>query len=120
MTMSGEAHHCLLQCKQKEKKQGQGAFNVVFCLGFVRRAEDENKCNTHNHLLCKGTKVKKRQRKKKVDVQLLAIDAHVIFLRSVFYNTTLATSATTLFQHRFYNTIFYNITSTLPLQCHLL
>jgi hypothetical protein len=55
--------------------------------------------------------VKKRP-KKRVDVHLLAIDAHVIFWSNVFCNTTLATSSVAPLQHCFYNTIFYNIIST--------
>jgi hypothetical protein len=26
-------------------------FVVVFCLGFIRRAEDDNECCIHHHLL---------------------------------------------------------------------
>jgi hypothetical protein len=38
----------------------------------------------------------------------------------VFYNTTLATSFATLFQHRFCNNLFCSIGSTPPLQHCLL
>jgi hypothetical protein len=55
--------------------------------------------------------VKKKQRKKKVDVYLLATDALVIFWKNIFYNTTSATFSTTLLQHR-----FCSIVSTPPLQ----
>jgi hypothetical protein len=55
--------------------------------------------------------MKKKQRKKKVDVHLLAKNALVIFWRSIFCNTTPATSSTTPLQHH-----FCNITSTSPLQ----
>jgi hypothetical protein len=73
--------------------------------------------------LNKKTRVKKKQIKKKVDVHLLATDALVIFWSSIFYNTTLATSSTTLLQHQFCsivstrlcNIVFYNNISTLLL-----
>jgi hypothetical protein len=55
------------------------AFIVIFCRNFIKTGEDENECNTHNRLLCKGTRVKNNQRKKKVDVHLLATNALVIF-----------------------------------------
>jgi hypothetical protein len=83
--MSGEACHYLLQWKKKRIKQGQNAFIVVFCPGFIRRGEktmimniafivifyenllrttkDENECNIPNHFLYKGTRVKNRQKK---------------------------------------------------------
>jgi hypothetical protein len=77
-TISGEARHCLLQCKKINKREGQGVFIVVFYHGFIRRGKDdnercihchllpriikdENKCNTHNCLFCKGTRMKRKQ-----------------------------------------------------------
>ncbi len=62
----------------------------------------------------------KINRKKKVDGHLFATNALVIFWRSVFSNTTSATSSTTPFQHCFYNIVFCNIASTPPLQYFLL
>jgi hypothetical protein len=91
------------------------AFVIIFCHNLVKTIEDENERNTCNQLLCKGTKVKKKQ-KKKVDVHLLATNALVIFWRSIFCNTTLAMSFVTLLQHCFCTIVFCNIDSTLPLQ----
>jgi hypothetical protein len=70
---------------RKKKRQEQGTFVGFFCPSFVRRVEDdndiafivifypnltrrtkdENKCNIHNHLLYKGTRVKKKNKEKK-------------------------------------------------------
>jgi hypothetical protein len=44
-------------------------------------------------------KSEKEENKKKVDVHLLATNALVIFWRSIFCNTTLATSSATPLQH---------------------
>jgi hypothetical protein len=60
------------------------AFVIIFCPNFVRIAEDENECNTRNCLLYKETIMKKRQRKIRANVYLLAIDAQVIFWSKVF------------------------------------
>jgi len=95
-------------------------FVVIFCRNFVRTIGDEKECNICNHLLCKGTRMKKKQRNKKVDVHLLAIDALFIFWKNVFYNTTSAMSFVALLQHRFCKIIFCNIASTLHLQHCLL
>jgi hypothetical protein len=88
---------------------------AISCRNLVRIVKDENKWNIHNRLLCKRTRVKKKQRKKKVDVDLLATYALVIFWRRVFCNTILATSFAALLQHR-----FCYIASTLPLQHYIL
>jgi hypothetical protein len=69
--------------------------------------------------------VKKRQRKKKVDVYLFATDAQVIFWNNIFCNTTLATSFAAPLQYRFCSIVFYiiiicSIASTPPLQHCLL
>jgi len=66
----------------------------------------------------KWTIVKKKTNKQKVDVHLLATNALVIFWRSIFCNTTLATSSVApLLQHHLlqhcFNIFFYNNTSTL-------
>jgi len=86
------------------------AFIVIFCPNLVKTIENENECNIHNCLLCKGTRVKKKQRKKKANVNLLATDALVILIGGTFS----ATPFQRLLQHHF------NIASTLLLQHHLL
>jgi hypothetical protein len=63
----------------------------------------------------KNNKSEKEAKKKKVDVHLLATNALVIFWRSIFSNTTLATSSAALLQHHLCNIIFYSSTSTLLL-----
>jgi hypothetical protein len=81
-----------------------------------QRDDDEREGSSSSATLMeKKTRVKKKQRKKKVDVHLLATFALVIFWRSVFCNTTLATSSITSLQHR-----SCNIASTPPLQHCLL
>jgi len=45
-------------------------FIVILCPGFVRIVEDEDECITRNHHLCKGRRLKKTKKKKKVDVHL--------------------------------------------------
>jgi hypothetical protein len=96
------------------------AFVIIFCQNLVKTTEDENECNTRNHLFCKGTRVKKKKKKKRVDVHLLATYALIIFLKKVFYNNISATSCATLLQHRFYNIVFCSTASTSLLQHHLL
>jgi hypothetical protein len=102
------------------------AFVNIFCPNLIRTIEIENECNIYNHLLEKGTRMKKKQRKKKVVVHLLATDAEVIFWSSVFSNTALASSSVTSFyntvfaappQHHLCNIVFCNIVSTLLLRC---
>jgi hypothetical protein len=68
---------------------------VILCPSFVRTKKDENECIICNHHLCKGRKLKKTKKKKRADVHLLAIDAHVIFWSSVFYNNFLTMSFVT-------------------------
>jgi uncharacterized protein YegP (UPF0339 family) len=58
----------------------------------------------------------KKDPKKRVNVHLLATNAHVIFWSNVFCNTTSATSSIAPLQHRFYSIIFYSIASTPPSQ----
>jgi len=87
------------------------ALDFIFCRNFIRTTKDENECNTHNYLLCKGIQVNKKQRKKKVDVHSLATDALVIFWRSVFCNTTSTMSSVALLQHRLCNIVFCSNTS---------
>ncbi len=41
------------------------AFVVIFCCNLIRTTKDENDCNIRNRRLCKGTKLKKKQRIKK-------------------------------------------------------
>jgi hypothetical protein len=65
----------------------------------------------HHHLL----HLRKKTKVKKVDVHLLTIYALVIFWRSIFCNTTSATSSASSLQHR-----FCSIASTLLLQHCLL
>jgi hypothetical protein len=96
-----------LVSKEEQKTTTNVAFILIFYCNFIRTIQDENECNTCNCLLCKGTRVKNKQRKKKVDVHLFAIDAHVIFWSNVFCNTTATTSSA------FYNIVFCNIISTL-------
>lgn len=38
---------------------------IIFCHGFVRTPEDDDECNARNHLLYKGTRLKKEAKKKK-------------------------------------------------------
>ncbi len=37
--------------RKKKKRQGWGTFVVVFCLGFIRKVEDDNKCCIQHHLM---------------------------------------------------------------------
>jgi len=70
-------------------------FVVILCPSFVRTVEDEDECITRNHRLCKGRRLKKTKKKKKVDVHLLDIDAHVIFWNNIFCNNVLTMSFVT-------------------------
>ncbi len=92
------------------------AFIIIFYSNLIRTTKDENECNIHNRLLCKGTKVRNRQRKKKVDVHFLATNAHVIFQSNIFCNTTVVTSFAATLQHCFCSNVFCSIFSTYPLQ----
>jgi hypothetical protein len=40
-------------------------FIIIFYHNLLRTTKDENECNIRNHSFCKGTRVKKRQRKNK-------------------------------------------------------
>jgi hypothetical protein len=71
------------------------AFVIILYPSFVRIVEDEDECIAHNHRLCKGRRLKKKKKKKKVDVHLLAIDAHVIFWNNIFCNNVLTMSFVT-------------------------
>jgi hypothetical protein len=42
--------------RRKNRRQGQGAFVVVFYLGFIKRVEDDNKCCIYRHLLPESRK----------------------------------------------------------------
>jgi hypothetical protein len=64
---------------EEQKTITNVAFVVIFCRNLVRTTKSENECNICNSLLCKGIRMKKKQRKKKVNVHLLATDALVIF-----------------------------------------
>lgn len=81
-------------------------FVVVFCLGLVKTLEDDDECSTCNCLLYKGTRLKKKIKKKKVDLHLYAIDAWVVFRSNIFCNNVSITFSTITFQqcllsHRF-------------------
>jgi hypothetical protein len=53
---------------------------VIFYPGFVRRPKGDVEHNSHNHILYKGTWTQKMTKiKKKVDVHLIATNAHVVF-----------------------------------------
>jgi len=82
------------------------AFVVIFYHNLVRTAEDENECNIHNRLLCKGTRVKKRQRKKMANVHLPQM--HKLSFETTFSSTPLQQR---LLQHC-YNTISTTLSST--------
>jgi hypothetical protein len=77
------------------------AFVIIFYYNLVRIVENDNKCSTYNRLFGNGTRVKKRQKKQRADVHLLATNSQVIFWSSVFYNH--------------FNNVFCNSTSTLLL-----
>jgi hypothetical protein len=68
---------------------------LIFFLG-VKDNDKPGKLVVIYYIYEKKTRVKKKQIKIKVDVHLFATNALVIFWRSIFCNTTSATSSTTL------------------------
>jgi hypothetical protein len=121
-----------LVSQEEQKTSTNVAFVIIFCHNLVRTTEDEKKCNTRNHLLCKGTRVKKRQRKKRGDVHLPQM--HWLSFKRAFSATPLqqrllqhhfnisstTSSSVASFQHHLCNVIFCSNTSTPLLQHHFL
>ncbi len=104
------------------------AFIVIFCLNLVRTTEDENECSTYNCLFGKGTKVKKRQRKKKGWCTFTChkctrypLEEH--FLQHHFNNVFCSTTSTSLLQHHLlhhpFDIAFVAPSSVASLQHHI-
>jgi len=100
------------------------ALVVIFSRNFIRTTEDENECNTHNHLLCKGKKMKKKQRKKSWCTftyhRCISYFLEEHFLQHHFNNVFCSTASTLLLQHHLlqhrFNTAFATSSSAAPLQ----